>query len=295
MFSRMDSSSDVAHSRQAGFSLVELLVVIGIIAILAGLLLPSLARGKRTAETVVCLNNLKQFACAWHLYADDYEQRIAPNYPRMQHYPTAAAWVGGLLNCSMDDWPDNTNTLLLTGSLLAPYLGRSIAIWRCPGDHSQSIHSGRKYPRVRSYSMNFHVNSEFYIHGYATGSDRGTDDGSTKTPSYIVHRMSDFISPSGTFVFLDERSDSISDCTFWFDVYGSHPTVGGSIPADYHNQAGNLVFGDGHAERHRWMDARTMPPIRDHQFTALWWDDLPPIRDFPWLKEHARAFSIEVW
>ncbi len=83
MFWRMRSCSLVSQRCQRGFSLVELLVVIAIIAILAGLLLPSLARGKRAAETVVCLNNLKQFACVWHLYADENEQEIAPNYPRM--------------------------------------------------------------------------------------------------------------------------------------------------------------------------------------------------------------------
>jgi len=126
MFSLMCSCSPVSQLNRRGFSLVELLVVIAVIAILAGLLLPSLARGKRAAETVVCLNNLKQFSCAWHLYADGNEEKIAPNYPRMHNYPTAPACVEGLMNCSMDDWPDNTNTLFLTRSLLAPYLGRSI-------------------------------------------------------------------------------------------------------------------------------------------------------------------------
>src|SRR5881392_837361 len=118
MFSLMCSCSPVSQLNRRGFSLVELLVVIAVIAILAG--------GKRAAETVVCLNNLKQFSCAWHLYAGEYEEKIAPNYPRMHNYPTAPACVEGLMNCSMDDWPDNTNTLFLTGSLLAPYLGRSI-------------------------------------------------------------------------------------------------------------------------------------------------------------------------
>lgn len=285
--------SNVSHQSQRGFSLVELLVVIGVIAILAGLLLPSLARGKRAAETVVCLNNLKQFACAWHLYADEYEEKIAPNYPTSvpQIYPhVTPAWVIGELNCSMDDRPDNTNTLFLTRSLLAPYLGRSIPLWRCPGDHSQSIHSGRRYPRVRSYSMNFHVNSGFYAN-----QDSWIGDGTIRTRRFIVHRMSDFISPTRTFVFIDERSDSITDCGFYFDLGASGPCGAGFIPADYHNKAGNLVFGDGHAEKHRWLDARTMPPIRDHQFTALSWDDLPPNRDLPWLKEHVQAFAVDVW
>ncbi len=107
--------------------------------------------------------------------------------------------------------------------------------------------------------------------------------------------MSDFIAPARTFIFLDERLDSITDCASYFDLGPSGPCGTGFIPADYHNQAGNLVFEDGHAERHRWLDARTMPPIRDHQFTGLAWPDLPPNRDFPWLKEHAQAFAVDVW
>ncbi len=53
------------------FTLIELLVVIAIIAILAGMLLPSLARGKETAKRIACTNNLKQLNLSVKLYADD--------------------------------------------------------------------------------------------------------------------------------------------------------------------------------------------------------------------------------
>ena len=65
--------------RPFAFTLVELLVVIAIIAILAGLLLSALARAKASAQSVVCLSNLKQLQTGWLLYAHDHHDALPPN------------------------------------------------------------------------------------------------------------------------------------------------------------------------------------------------------------------------
>ncbi len=73
------ASRGSAWRRVTAFTLIELLVVIVIIAILAALLLPALSRTKARAQSIACLNNLKQLALSWVLYAHDHDDFLVPN------------------------------------------------------------------------------------------------------------------------------------------------------------------------------------------------------------------------
>jgi prepilin-type N-terminal cleavage/methylation domain-containing protein len=80
----LSSGLDTTQSRYCppcglGFTLIELLMVIAIIAVLAGLLLPSLGRAKAKVQSVACLNHIHQLTVCWSMYSDDNNGWLPPN------------------------------------------------------------------------------------------------------------------------------------------------------------------------------------------------------------------------
>lgn len=254
-------------NRQNGhaFTLIELLVVISIIAILASLILPALARARARAQASLCLNNTRQLGLAWMVYADDHNGLLAYNLGRSSRITAALPaaltgptmqenWVDNVLNWELS--ADNTNTAAVVGSGIGPYANGSAAVYHCPSDNvvSDLQRTVGWDARVRSYSMNALIGD---AGGFTTGGFN------VNAPSYVQFFKSTSIPhPADIFVFLDEHPDSIDDGYFLNSE--SEPPMWTDLPASYHDGGANFAFADGHSELHHWRVGSTKQPARPY-------------------------------
>jgi prepilin-type N-terminal cleavage/methylation domain-containing protein/prepilin-type processing-associated H-X9-DG protein len=258
---RREAGSGPAGIDRRAFTLLELLVVVAVIAIIAALLLPALSKAKDRALAISCLNNTRQLAVAWALYADDHESRLPYNLGgagvrRIASVRTNLNWVNNVLTWGTES--DNTNTATLTEASLGPYVSRAPAVYRCPSDHvlSETQRAAGWSGRVRSYSMNAMVGDagELSQKGY-----------NVNNPGYEqFFKLTTIPHPGQIFVFLDEHPDSINDGYFLNRDYYNQWI---DLPASYHNGAAAFSFADGHSELHRWQVKSTKVPA--HAFATV--------------------------
>ena len=256
-------------------------MVIAIIAILAGLLLPALAKAKTKAQGIMCLSNGKQMTLAWLLFIDDNNDTVPGNYDGGTGVNnTNKTWVIGWLDNSTFR-QDNTNTFYLTAAQLGKY-ATAVGIYKCPADKSLS-NKNKGVPRVRSISMNGYIGelsrSDTYTAGYR---------------NFLKYSGMLNPGPSKTWVFLDEREDSINDGWFAVDMGGYDPINPNAYtivdyPASYHNRAGGLSFTDGHSEIRKWQDGRTTPSLKPGVGLPLGNFPSPNNPDIAWLQDRTSS------
>jgi len=242
-----DMNWDRRTQRIGAFTLIELLVVIAIIAILAGMLLPALARTKAKGQAINCLNNLRQVTLAWIHYSDD-ELKLASN-----EIDGTPSWCNGNQNpygsINIAALPGATNILHIQNNLLYKY-HKNVNIYRCPSDPPFRI-GGRDYRRVRSYSMSGRMGNKLVTF---------VNDPVRYAPCL---KYSDIMKPQPAIamVLIEENMVTIDDGYFAVRVEYPAGTPNQNFwqnaPAFRHANATELSFADGHAEVWRWLEHTT--------------------------------------
>ncbi len=202
--------------RVRGFTLVELLVVVAIVAILASILMPVFAQAKSAAQSTVCLSNLKQLGLAFHLYAGDSDEVAVPAFYYSSDFTTETAW-------------DFVSVVGADGGqlgLLGRYT-RTGQLTRCPS------FSGESWGRPTT--------------GYAYNT---TYLGGDPFLGVLPAALGAVADPSGTVAFADAGfGDPVAACNYLRAP--SDPLFAAGTVHFRHHGSANTVWADGHARRVR--------------------------------------------
>ncbi len=209
---------------RGAFTLIELLVVIAIIAILMAILMPTLGRAREQGKRAACLNNVKQLALAWNLYADDYEGKMVNGNTALGTFNRdRACWVywqdGGTPAERLQD---------IRRGLLYRYCP-DVKLYKCP--------TGIR-GEVVTYAIPDALNGYYAIQG---------------AEKQIKTLRNQIRNPSEQIVFLDEGRLSPASWTIWYDQERWWDQI-----TARHGDGTNFGFADGHSEYWKWKDPRTL-------------------------------------
>ncbi len=143
------------HERRKGFTLVELLVVIGIIALLVSILLPALGRARENGYRVQCMSNMRQLGLAFVMYANDNKGKLPPANASRGNGPKWYDWI----YWQKRPLPGRR----INDSAVARYLGAPVneAVLRCPSDNwAEHPLNGNNPTTTGPYFYSYVVNKE---------------------------------------------------------------------------------------------------------------------------------------
>ena len=271
--------------KEVGFTLVELLVVIGIIALLISILLPSLAKARQAATTVACASNLRQFGLYFTMYADAHKQWLPPTCADANGsiYPWTGlntTWTWYRLIAQQMGVQINNDGVLVDSNYNSKGEMANLGIWRCPAnnvqwrpsDYADGTFAVGEPESWRSYAVNS-FNSQQFSLSWGQLENR-----------FLGMKLSMFTHSTQTYAMFDsliyENNYSPGSAVSWVardGMFSIPPATKGVRGVRYaHNGGVNMLFVDGHVE---WMKGPLMglqgaqgtPPAWPGMDAARYW------------------------